>query len=54
MMKKQKEELRQDMIKMKKLLRPEASVHDACLQMNKLIGTFYQYLETRFEELEDE
>lgn len=54
MLKKQKEELRQEMIKMQKLLRPEALVHDACQQMTKLIGTFYQYLETRFEELEDE
>jgi len=54
MMKKQKEELRQDMLKMKKLLRPEGMVHDALKQMEKLIGTFYAYLETRFEELEDE
>lgn len=54
MLKKQKEELREDILKMKKLLRPEALMHDACIQMTKLIGTFYDYLETRFEELEDE
>lgn len=54
MLKKQKEEMKQEMIKMQKLLRPEALVHDACKQMTKLIGTFYNYLETRFEELEDD
>lgn len=54
MLRKQKEELRQNMLKMKKLLRPEGCVHDALKQMEKLMGLFYQYLETRFEELEDE
>jgi hypothetical protein len=54
MMKKQKDELREDMIKMKKLLRPEASPYDSLKQMEKLICSFYDYIETRFEELEDE